>query len=103
MDTREGVKLLDWDGDDLLDWKSDAACRGMPIRIFFARQGSAEERLAKEMCATCPVRDDCADYNAVFEDIVGWRAGVYGGTTQWERNDRAPLKTAHRLVTEEDP
>lgn len=55
---------------------------------YAARKDSlALTEMAKAVCASCPVRQDCLDY-AIALDI---RDGVYGGMTSWERT-HAPMR-----------
>lgn len=52
----------------------NAACRGMPARIFFPETNSMNEtRLAKSICAGCPVREECRELGKTE------RFGIWGG------------------------
>lgn len=64
-------------------WWSDAACRGLPLDLFFP-EGSPSPA-AITTCEACPVRVDClADEVGVPDDeILGIRAGL----TPEERRD----------------
>lgn len=59
-------------------WEDDAACRGASPAPFFPEQGQTAAQ-AKEVCARCPVRQQCLAAN------LGEREGVWGGTTPAER------------------
>lgn len=63
-----------------MSWAEDAACRGKPPTIFLERQS---ERQAKEICATCTVKEPClAEAKRVNAE------GVRGGLTEDERGYR---------------
>ena len=71
-----------------------AACVGMDTRIFFPdakRRGCYDYEPAKQVCADCPVRTECAHF-ALSNDE---RHGVWGGMTPPER--RAPQPVAAPL------
>ena len=61
-------------------WRARAACRSQPTWVFFPRLGE-DPRLAKSVCARCPVRVECLEA-AVGEPEL---QGVWGGTTLDER------------------
>jgi WhiB family redox-sensing transcriptional regulator len=61
-------------------WRSEAACKGEPVDVWFATQGHGV-KVAKRICNTCPVRIDCLKW-AVEEQI---NHGIYGGRTPRER------------------
>jgi WhiB family redox-sensing transcriptional regulator len=68
-------------------WQDEAACRDVDPELFFAAESErglrkhAREVLAKSLCATCPVRRECREHAL----IVGEPYGVWGGTTEEER------------------
>ena len=63
-----------------LDWRDDAACRGLDTSIFFpATEDGAEE--AKAICRTCPVQQACLDWAIATRQ----EDGVWGGLTEKER------------------
>lgn len=61
------------------DWRNNAACRGMNPAIFFPELGN-HNHAAKQICAGCPVSQQCADAGA-GEDF-----GVWGGLNPMERH-----------------
>ncbi|MFN2347613.1 MAG: WhiB family transcriptional regulator [Dermatophilaceae bacterium] len=67
------------------DWRDAAACRGDNTEFFFSAAG---ERLAKEICSSCPVQDACLAYALRTQQ----EDGVWGGFTAEER--RARLRAA---------
>jgi WhiB family redox-sensing transcriptional regulator len=64
------------------DWMESGLCRQTDPDLFFPEQGSNMTRRAKRVCRSCPVMDTCLDYALDFPGIDG----VWGGTTQRERN-----------------
>jgi WhiB family redox-sensing transcriptional regulator len=62
-------------------WQSDAACRDHPELTWFPERGD-DTRPAKTVCASCPVRDDCATFAASFG---GTLVGVWAGSSGRER------------------
>lgn len=68
------------EGSESEGWWADAACRGRHIEIFFPERDDTT-RPAKELCAGCPVRDDCLDYALAN----GIKHGIWGGTSERQR------------------
>jgi WhiB family transcriptional regulator, redox-sensing transcriptional regulator len=69
-----------YDVDEDTAWKASGACVGMDIDIFFPGLGSSNKQ-AKEVCATCDVRQECLDYAMLHEEVDG----VWGGVSAEER------------------
>jgi hypothetical protein len=65
------------------DWMTDAACRGMPVAMFYPPKGAAT-RAAKRVCATCPVQTECLNYAVAIHD-QRFDFGVWGGRSVRER------------------
>ncbi|MGV0797278.1 WhiB family transcriptional regulator [Mycolicibacterium elephantis] len=71
-----------------LRWQLHARCRGMPTEIFFVADGErgkrkiAREEVAKRICRSCLVRQECLRYAVVAEEPHG----VWGATTPTERD-----------------
>lgn len=70
------------------DWRSNAACRGMTVELFFkpadgetSEQRRAREAAAKAICEACPVRIECLDHALATDE----RYGIWGGTTAADR------------------
>ena len=69
------------------EWQESAACRGAASACFFSPYGERglarqlREVRARQICAGCPVRDECAR----FALEIGEEHGVWGGTTGRER------------------
>lgn len=85
--------------DHLWRWQLNAACRGRP-ELFFHPPGERDpqwtqrENAAKQLCASCPVQDECADFALVSEEPYG----TWGGMTAREREKtlRGPRRTGQR-------
>ncbi|GAA2870771.1 hypothetical protein GCM10010472_30130 [Pseudonocardia halophobica] len=67
------------------NWRIAARCRTADAEELFVR--GAEQRRARQFCATCPVRMECLAH-ALDERV---EFGVWGGTTERER--RALLRS----------
>ncbi|MFI5040931.1 MAG: WhiB family transcriptional regulator [Acidimicrobiales bacterium] len=61
-------------------WRQQAACRGLDTEIFFPAS-DADADAAKDVCATCPVRDQCLEWALATRQ----EDGVWGGLTDNER------------------
>ncbi|MFZ2055881.1 MAG: WhiB family transcriptional regulator [Acidimicrobiales bacterium] len=76
-------------------WQARAACRGPHAIVFFPPshperkdERMARERIAKEICRTCTVMQDCLDYAIRIREANG----IWGGLNEAERKqiiDRA--------------
>lgn len=73
--------------DAVWDWQENAACHDSDTATFFHPQNERgmsrvkRDREAKRICASCPVRIDCADYAIRAREPYG----VWGGLTEEER------------------
>ncbi len=70
------------------EWVLQAACKGVDVDIFFPKNtgnkliDDANEAEAKQICASCDVREDCLEYAiGNREDLSG---GIFGGLTYKE-------------------
>jgi WhiB family redox-sensing transcriptional regulator len=69
-----------------MTWFDDAACKGQTDLFFIDEGGSYAQAL--ELCATCPVVDECALYAVSTRQ----RYGVWGGLTPKQRGlGRSPI------------
>ena len=57
-------------------WRDDAACRGLDTDVFFPLTDE-DAGPAKEICATCPVREACLEFALQTRQADG----VWGGLT----------------------
>lgn len=79
-------------------WRDRAACKGVPIDVFYFESDEENRNLKKETekakayCKECPVIEQCLTY-ALNEDI---KFGVWGGFTSRERG------TLRNLFGQED-
>ena len=69
-------------------WQLRAACRGEDSSFFFApgyfekrREKDAREAVAKAICRTCPVLDECREYSLEVRE----GHGIWGGLNEMER------------------
>jgi WhiB family redox-sensing transcriptional regulator len=76
--------------DDDLTWQQSAACRGDHASRFyppshFERKDLrlARERVAKSICALCPVKQSCLSYALRTAEPHG----IWGGLNELERRD----------------
>ncbi|MEV7389580.1 WhiB family transcriptional regulator [Streptomyces sp. NPDC091215] len=72
--------------DTALDWAKDAACRGRNVNEFFTTD-QRRVREIKNLCARCPVSEQCLAEAFRAEDTS--RYGIYGGLTAEERGQIA--------------
>lgn len=69
-------------------WQHRGACRGPQASVFFPpphferkHDRIARERRAKEICAQCPVIEDCLNYALEIREPHG----IWGGLNEVER------------------
>ncbi|GAA1877459.1 WhiB family transcriptional regulator [Pseudonocardia ailaonensis] len=73
---------------EFYDWQRHGACRGMDSGFFFHpenERGPARtnrERRAKEICAACPVIEQCRRHALEVQEPYG----VWGGLSEHERD-----------------
>jgi WhiB family redox-sensing transcriptional regulator len=71
------------------EWQYQAACKGMATDIFFysdrerGPKRARREKIAKAICATCPVINQCREQALRLAEPYG----IWGGLTQEERFD----------------
>jgi hypothetical protein len=79
-----------------------ALCAAVTPELFFSEPGDlATVRVAKEICAACPVRVACLT-SALAAEGTGWggRYGIWGGLTPEERQELArPVRRVSRCGT----
>ena len=69
-----------WEPDE--GWREQAACGGADADVFFpAGEDEALVAPAREICAACPVMDECLRYALSTNQTEG----VWGGMTGSER------------------
>jgi WhiB family transcriptional regulator, redox-sensing transcriptional regulator len=78
------------------DWRQASRCAGEPPDDFFPiGHGEVAQRQAeraKDICARCPVQQECLSW-ALSSDI---REGVFGGLDEDERRALAARRRARR-------
>ena len=67
----------------LPEWIADAPCSQADPELFFpeAHESRANVALAKRVCASCPVRQECLEWAL----DSGEKFGIYGGLTSTQR------------------
>lgn len=63
-------------------WLTERACVDADPEVF---HDNRQTKLAREICAACPVATLCLEYALRVEDATAGRYGVYGGLTGDER------------------
>lgn len=64
------------------DWGESAACKRMPLHVFFPTQVASTGPSVRDICAGCPVADDCFGTALSFGEEHGVWGGVWFGNTQ---------------------
>lgn len=83
---------------DLWDWQYDGLCRATDPEEFFhpeGERGAARRRRedrAKQVCARCPVLEQCREHALATKEAYG----VWGGLSEEER-ERAWAERERRL------
>ncbi len=64
---------------------SKAACKGMDPEMFMPVRGeNLKIRAAKQICRSCAVQTDCAEYGLQLSTMYDTH-GIFGGLTRSER------------------
>lgn len=87
-----------------MSWRSEAKCKGYPTNLFFPDRVTGPDRrniaIAKEVCASCPVRLDCLQWAMDSRQAYG----IWGGYTVRERRRlRAGTLSDSMLVASDRP
>lgn len=86
-----------------MSWEDRAACRGMPLTVFFPDRGQRYGyREAERVCDRCPVARQCYEFAQEMEvgKSIWERAGMYGGTKPIHRvlaDDSMPPERRRRI------
>jgi len=64
-----------------MQWKERGRCKGIDPAVFYPDDDEDEGLDAKEICATCPVREACLEHAITAREKIG----VWGGYTARER------------------
>jgi WhiB family redox-sensing transcriptional regulator len=69
--------------EDVGEWREQAACRDSDPDLFFPTgdEDVAKIAIAKAICASCPVEEDCL----VYAIELNQTSGIWGGHTATER------------------
>ena len=79
-----------------LTWREFAVCAQIDPELFFPEKGTntrAGAALAKKICSTCPVTEQCLKEALRIEQIFASRFGIWGGTTPHERSAMDPKRS----------
>lgn len=79
MNIRSLLDLLNTAGEV---WQDRALCAQVGFDIFFPEKGGSTHE-AKQVCGSCPVRDECLEY-ALAENVSH---GVWGGLSAPQREE----------------
>lgn len=91
------ISRLPGTNSDMWDWQLDAACRGEDSSVFFHPEGErgaarlARQEQAKQICASCPVRQQCLDHALAVREPYG----IWGGLGE---DELAQLHRQRRLT-----
>lgn len=83
------VRHLPGPVSDVWEWQLHGACRGLDTEIFFHPDGergparSGREEAAKAVCASCPVRAECAAHALRAREPYG----IWGGLSEADREE----------------
>jgi WhiB family transcriptional regulator, redox-sensing transcriptional regulator len=69
------------DPPSLGEWHGRGLCAGDDSEVFFPSHGDPGTQ-ARQICAACPVRDDCLGYATDADEF-----GIWGGLDQDERRN----------------
>ena len=72
-----------WDTPIPGPWVADALCAQIGDDPFFPDGQGSPARIARGICATCPVQPECLEF-ALDHSLL---QGIWGGTTPSERRD----------------
>ena len=61
-------------------WRLQASCMGCDPELFYPQRGESTKS-GKEVCAGCPVREECLEYALANSE----RFGIWGGMSERER------------------
>lgn len=67
--------------DDPMMWLRSAACKGVPLDLFFVDAGRSLSEESAQLCRACPVRRECVSH-AFDRDLI---AGYFGGFSPGQR------------------
>ena len=75
------------------DWRDQAECRDLDVNLFFP-VSEEDEAPAKDVCAVCPVREECLDWAIATRQSDG----IWGGLNETERRRERRRRQAGRAV-----
>jgi len=73
-------------------WIADANCLGMDINLFFSDNNHGYDPFVKEVCAACPVIEECLWYANETASDHGFFAGMAPrDRLKWRRENKVIL------------
>lgn len=81
------AELLPGPNTDFWDWQMQGGCRGLDSSFFFHPEGERgharlqRERRAKQICASCPVIQQCRSHALSVDEVYG----IWGGLSEHDR------------------
>lgn len=70
-----------------LEWRLQAACRGMDYLVFYPAAGQSAAK-ARAVCRTCPVVEPCREYALAHPEMFGFWGGLSERERRWVRRQR---------------
>jgi WhiB family transcriptional regulator, redox-sensing transcriptional regulator len=87
-------------------WQDRAACKGMDPTIFFGpehtevvKEKRDREEVAKAVCRTCPVNQECLEHALESKEAYG----IWGGLTELERKALLRRRATSNVVLASAP
>lgn len=82
------------------DWARRGRCRSVPVNVFFPGRGdTAAITQAREICARCPVLEECRAYAlAAPQELLGVWGGLSGKERREARRELAQQETTVGVV-----
>jgi WhiB family redox-sensing transcriptional regulator len=79
------------------NWMSQANCMGVDPDLFFPERGESVKE-AKEVCATCIVKQRCLEYALDNNE----KFGIWGGSSERERRRMRKQRALNKVKPEID-
>lgn len=84
MNLLESLRMLALEDGSPLEWQKDALCNQTDPEAFFPDREDGG-KMAKKVCAGCPVKQDCFDYAVSNNEEFGIWGGVDFSTRKYTR------------------
>ena len=82
------------------NWRSQAACLGRGVDVFFPGQGQPPSREAIALCAQCPVQSECLNHVTlpISYPVYGYWAGKSAVELNQLRRERIKAQAQKKLA-----